>query len=89
MSANLPAEPWSFERCSGRIRDAHGVCIAQIFAEDDQQINALVARLTRPNASMAGQLADECRSAFDGNDIVRMRLALRKAHDVLRSVAKD
>jgi hypothetical protein len=31
----------------------------------------------------ASQLAEMCRIAFDGDDIIQMRLALRKAHDAL------
>ena len=34
--------------------------------------------------SAASELADECRKAFDGDDVARKNIALRKAHDALR-----
>lgn len=47
VDADLPPAPWRFEMCSGRVRDANGNCILQIFGSDDHSYDALVQAIMR------------------------------------------
>jgi hypothetical protein len=71
------------ETCETRQQFLDGA-IPIIAAELDYLVEPDLAAAPRE----AREVADECRAAFDGDDIVRMRITLRKAHDVLAALAK-
>ena len=65
MSARLPPVPWTFETSSGRVRDANGDCIIQIFED----------ALVRPVMAISSpQLVADCNDLAMGAKAAETRI---------------